>query len=208
MFGAKIKCGDCGSWYGMKVWHSTDKYKTRVWQCNCKYGDGKPHCQTPAVREEDIKERFIAAFNSMVSVKTPYLEACSAVKAVLTDTSSIDAEMEELLWEMEVIAGLTKKCIEENSSSAQNQEEYTARYNGYVDRYEKAKGRHDALTALRQEKLSKAKAIDRFLATISKREDLLTEFDNRLWLSLVDYAEVYRDGTLIFRFFDGTERIN
>ena len=134
-----------------------------------------------------------------------YLEAFSTARAVLTDTSSIDTEMEELQRELEVVAGLTKKCIEENSSSTQNQGEYAARYNGYVDRYEKAKDRHNALTALRQEKLSKAKAIDRFIATVSKREDLLTEFDTRLWLSLVDYAEVRRDGTLIFHFCDGTQ---
>ena len=113
--------------------------------------------------------------------------------------------MDELRREMEVVAGLTRKCIEENSTAAQDQEEYAARYNGYVDRYEKAKKRYDALTALRQEKLSKAKAIDRFMTTVSKREDLLTEFDNRLWMSLVDYAEVHRDGTLTFHFFDGTE---
>jgi len=53
--------------------------------------------------------------------------------------------MEELRREMEVVAGLTKKCIEENSTAAQDQEEYAARYNGYVDRYEKAKERCDAL---------------------------------------------------------------
>ena len=64
---------------------------------------------------------------------------------------------------------------------------------------------YDALTAVRQEKLSKAKTIDRFISTVSKQDDLLTEFDNRLWLSLVDYAEVHRDGTLTFHFFYGTE---
>lgn len=26
IFSNKIKCGDCGSWYGSKVWHSTDQY--------------------------------------------------------------------------------------------------------------------------------------------------------------------------------------
>ena len=143
--------------------------------------------------------------NEEIVCKKVFLEACEAAKTVLTDTSAIDAEMEELRREMEVVAGLTRKCIEENSTAAQDQEEYAARYNGYVDRYEKAKERYAALTALRQEKLSKAKAIDRFMATVSKREDLLTEFDNRLWLSLVDYAEVHRDGTLAFHFYDGTE---
>ena len=75
----------------------------------------------------------------MVADKKPYLEACEAAKTVLTDTSAIDTEMEELWREMEVVAGLTKKCIEENSTAAQDQEDYAVRYNGYVDRYEKAK---------------------------------------------------------------------
>lgn len=139
MFGAKIKCGDCGAWYGSKTWHSTDKYKTVVWQCNCKFDKNKPRCETSHITEDEIKERFLKAFNSMIADKAPYIEACAAVKAVLADTSAIDTEMRELLREMEVVAALTKKCIEENSSMAQDQEAYTARYNGYVERYEKVK---------------------------------------------------------------------
>lgn len=27
IFSNKIKCGDCGGWYGSKVWHSTDQYR-------------------------------------------------------------------------------------------------------------------------------------------------------------------------------------
>lgn len=26
-FSGMIKCGQCGSWYGSKVWHSTSKYR-------------------------------------------------------------------------------------------------------------------------------------------------------------------------------------
>ncbi len=32
IFSSKIWCGDCGSWYGSKVWHSNDKYRKVVWQ--------------------------------------------------------------------------------------------------------------------------------------------------------------------------------
>ena len=35
-FSAKIVCGDCGEYYGPKVWHSTDKYRRVIWQCNGK----------------------------------------------------------------------------------------------------------------------------------------------------------------------------
>lgn len=36
IFASKIKCGDCGGWYGAKVWHSKEKCKRIVWQCNQK----------------------------------------------------------------------------------------------------------------------------------------------------------------------------
>ena len=59
---AKIVCGDCGEWYGLKTWHSNDKYKTVIWQCNRKYDKDKPDCSTPHFTEEEIKERFLADF--------------------------------------------------------------------------------------------------------------------------------------------------
>lgn len=34
LFSGKIRCGQCGEWYGSKTWHSTSKYRRVVWQCN------------------------------------------------------------------------------------------------------------------------------------------------------------------------------
>ena len=57
IFSNKIKCGDCGGWYGSKVWHSTDQYRKVVYRCNHKYKDEK--CQTPHVTEDEVKALFI-----------------------------------------------------------------------------------------------------------------------------------------------------
>ena len=203
--GAKIRCGDCGGWYGVKVWHSTDKYRSVVWQYNSKFSEGKERCATLVLKGEDICARFISAYNSLITDKDVYLPVCETMKSVLADTGEIDTEMDELLREMEVIAGLTRKCVEENSLVAQDQAEYSARYNGYVDRYERAKARYDSLAELRREKQAKARAIDRFVATLAKRDGLLKEFDSRLRLIVLDYATVNRDKTVTFRFYDGTE---
>ena len=105
--------------------------------------------------------------------------------------------MSELLRELEVVTELIKKCIAENSSSAQDQEKYTERYNSYVDRYEKAKSRYD--------ELEHQKEIDRFISDLLKRDELLTEFDNCLWLTVADKVTVQSDGVLVFDFNDGTE---
>ena len=45
IFSSKIKCAQCGSGYGAKVWHSTDKYRRTIYRCNKKYDGHK--CQTP-----------------------------------------------------------------------------------------------------------------------------------------------------------------
>ena len=192
----------------LRLFTRPTKYRTTVWRCNCKYKDRERRCSTPALSEDEIKGRFTAAFNGIITSKEPYIAACLTAKSVLTDNSAIDAEMAELLREMEVVAELTRKCIEENSSVAQDQSEYTARYNGYVDRYERAKARYDSLAAERREKLEKAKAIDRFIHTVESRKGVLSEFDPCLWLDTVENVTVMSDGKMRFHFFDGTEITN
>ena len=197
VFSAKLVCGDCGGWYGHKTWHSTDKYRTTIWRCNQKYSDGKCICCTPAVTEDEIKSKFLNVFNGIITSKKPYISDCLTAKKVITDTAKIDAEMNDLLREMEVVTELTKKCIEENSTTLQDQEEYSARYNGYVDRYEALKKQYDSLSLERETRKEKAKSIDRFIHTIKTRENLLTEFDPHLWLTTVETVTITSDGKMI-----------
>ncbi len=126
-------------------------------------------------------------------------------KSVLTDTTAIDSQISELLREIEVITELTKKCVNENAATARDQTEYLNTYNGYVELYDKAKARYDDLQEQRNIRLTKRRAIERFIHTLAKREGLLTEFDNCLWLTTVDQVLVETDGRLLFRFFAGTE---
>lgn len=204
VLGAKIVCGDCGSFYGSKVWHSTDKYKTVIWQCNRKFKDNIC-CKTPHITEDEIKKRFLKVYNGLISDKEPVIKACEVTRDVLTDTEEIDREMSELFREIEVVTELTQKYVYDNTSSAENQETYLETYNNYVDRYEKAKSRYDELKQQRENKIAKRKATDRFISELSKREELLTEFDNCLWLTVIDKVTVRNNGTLVFRFNDGTE---
>jgi len=36
-FSAKIICGECGGFYGSKVWGSNTQYRRTIWRCNEKY---------------------------------------------------------------------------------------------------------------------------------------------------------------------------
>ena len=113
--------------------------------------------------------------------------------------------MQQLLEELDVVAELTKRCVDENSSTALDQGDYLARYNGLVERYEKAQGRIKALEKERTERMAKADAIGGFMFRLRELDQPLEHFDQRLWLEVIDHVTVQRDG-LIFRFQNGTEK--
>ena len=101
------------------------------------------------------------------------------MQATLTDCTGIDAEIESLLEEINVVTKPTKRCIAENSQTAQNQEEYAARYNGFVERYEKAKAQLEQLRATKAAREAQAEAIGAFMFEM-RELDTINEFDEEL----------------------------
>ena len=203
IFASRIVCGDCGSFYGPKVWSSNSKYRRVIWQCNNKFKGGH-RCETPHLDEKTIKARFVDAFNAVLDGKGGILADCRLMQTTLTDCTGIDAEIERLLTEIDVVTELTRRCISENAQSAQNQQEYTARYNGLVERYEKAKAQLEQLRATKTAREAQAEAIGAFMFEVQEL-DVLTEFDEKLWLTVIDTATVHSDGRMTFRFRSGTE---
>ncbi len=204
LFASRLVCGDCGSFFGSKVWHSTSKYRRVIWQCNGKF-KGKQKCTTPHLIEDEIKERFLKAYNSLMADKEQLLDACRIMQAALTDCSAIDAEMGALRQEIEVVMELTRKCIEENSRQAQNQTEYTRRYDGYVQRYEAAKAKLENLERQRLERQAQADAMGGFMFAVYESEESITEFSPKAWSAMVNTVTVHHDGRLVFRFNNGME---
>ena len=126
------------------------------------------------------------------------------MQATLTDCTGIDKEIQTLLEEIEVETELTKRCIAENSQTAQDQEEYAARYNGFAERYEKAKAQLEQLRTTKAEWETQAEAIGAFMFEMQEL-DTLTEFDEKLWLTVIDTVTVHADGRMTFKFQGGTE---
>lgn len=95
IFSGKIKCGDCGGWYGAKVWHSNDKYRRIVWQCNHKF-DKKEKCRTPHLGEEKIQELFIKAISTLFTEKEQVLKVLHKAKEQICDTSELEVRQMQL----------------------------------------------------------------------------------------------------------------
>jgi len=203
MFSSKIKCGECGCWYGTKVWHSNDKYRRVIYQCNHKYkGDKK--CSTPHVTEDEVKAVFVQAVNILLSERDELIANVQTIIAMLCGNAELEKRQAELHSELEVIVELTERCVNENARVALDQDEYTERYNSLVERYEKTKAQYDEATEAIADNAARKKQMEQFIASIESQQPI-TEFDEETWTSLVDFVTVYSEKDIRVTFRDGTE---
>ena len=202
IFSSKVKCGDCGSWYGPKVWHSNDAYRKVIWQCNHKF-DGQK-CATPTLTEDEIKELFLRAANQVIDQKEQFIAIYEQVLSRSLDTTVLDSELSDLEAEINIAAELIEECIKENAHVALDQAEYQKRYDALVARFDKAKARHTEVTDLIAERTARRHQIETYLKELRSREPL-TEFRETDWLAMVDYITVHSKNDIRVTFKDGTE---
>lgn len=76
------------------------------------------------------------------------------------DTSSLEAEVEKLLAEVESAAAAIDKLIDRNAKSALNQDEYARRFNALTTRHAKLADQHERLTSQIIDKQNRLKAYE------------------------------------------------
>ena len=205
VFSGMVKCGRCGSWYGPKVWHSTDQYRKIIWRCNHKYkGEGENDCDTPILTEDELKEAFLKAASIICSEKDEVFATYEMIRDSMFDTSALEAKRIEAEAEMNVTAKMVEDCVTENARIAQNQDEYAKRYSGLVERVEQAKSRLESLQLEITGKQAAKGMMEQFLETLESTE-MPTVFDNDMWFNMVNYATVYARDDIRFTFKNGME---
>ncbi len=81
----------------------------------------------------------------------------------------LEREKAALGQELAVLVEMTQNCIAENARVAQDQGEYQKRYNGLVERYEKAKARFDEVTEAIAERSAKGERLRREASPFRER---------------------------------------
>ncbi len=201
---SKLVCEDCGGFFGSKVWHSTDKYRKVVWQCNQKYAKGH-RCHTPSISEKDIHQAFMKAYNQLMSGKQELIRDCEAMRRVLTDCTELDAQIAAQTSELQVVSELVDALVSDNASSAKAQDAYTKNYESLVERYHAAEQKLSDLRQERKRRSAQKTSISRFIRALKEQAEFLDEWDDTIWMAMVEKAVVHRDGTLTFGFYNGVE---
>ena len=203
-FSGKIICGDCGDIFGSKTWHSTDRYRRVIWQCNGKF-KGEHKCETPHLTEGRLKELFLTVLGEYLSDRDGAIERLRYAKKVLTDTDFIDADIANLEEELNAVAAMLRVCIEQNATNIVTEESYRAAHDDLCSRYEEIESELAALQKQRDKMNADAIAIGGMMFELSELDDLPLTFNEKLWQGTVDHVTVYADERVVFRFKDGKE---
>ena len=203
IYSNKIKCGQCDSWYGSKVWHSKTKYRKCVWRCNRKF-DNERHCTTPHFTEAEIQAMFIVVVNQLISQKESIIAALEVSLETAFDTTALEVELTEVQGEIMVVSDRIQSCIYENAHVALDQEEYQKRYGALSDRFDKAKARFEEIEDAIGSKQSRRAAIETFLNNL-RDANIVDNFEVSLWCGLLDFVTVYSRDNVVFTLRNGTE---
>lgn len=204
VFASKIKCGDCGHWYGAVTWHSNDKYRRTVYRCNHKYKGGTK-CSTPAVSEDEIKQYFLQALGKLAAEKAEVMENLRGLQRTVCSTDALAAEAEGLTQEVQALEIQLRRLIAENAHTAQNQDTYEKNYRRLYEPYSEKLERLDRLNADIRERETRCGLIDTFINGINAIGGEPDYFDEDVWGSLVDCMTVYSKEKVTVTFIGGLE---
>ncbi|MGN0256461.1 MAG: recombinase family protein [Chordicoccus sp.] len=202
IFSAKIKCAECGGWYGQKIWHSNEPCRKVVWRCNKKYSkrQGCPSCNSPVLSESEIRDAFVRAMNRYLGSKDEIIENMKVARKLLNDISGLEEQRDEYAAEMNTVSELLRKANDGEGEAARSPEKRTALETRYLD----AKDAYEKCCLDIQHRQARSRRLQLFIKEIGQMDSLMEEFDPRAFGIFVDHMTVYTDKKIMVTFKDGT----
>ena len=202
VFSSKIKCGCCGSFFGSKVWHSTDKYRKVIWQCNNKYS-GQNKCNTPHIQEDTIKEKFIEAYNAINQYRNEFFESCKIICETLSDESKLDDKLSVLYSKLNNLEISLQAFIKENAMHPQEKNFYEETISDYDDKRKFYETEIESITNKKAKQHSRKEIIENMIRQMKMSDSTLKRFDEKLCRFMIDSIIVNTNGKLRFIFWNG-----
>ena len=81
-----------------------------------------------------------------------------------------------------------------------SQKECNKKYKSYEKRYIAIRDKTAKLQEQSKRRKDQADSIGAFMFELHETENPITEFDNKLWISIIESITVKKNGTLLFRF--------
>ena len=152
-----------------------------------------------------MKAAFVRTMNGIIEDKDDLIAEYKQIIRRLTDHTALDSEAKQKTEETDVVFELIRKCVAENATTTQDQEAYLERYGGLKARYEAATQQLKQIEDQRTERKQRRQKMLEFIRMLENSDGLLIEFDEGLWNATVEKVTVMVDGSMVFKWRNGTE---
>lgn len=200
-FASRVVCGDCGAFYGSKVWHSTDEYRRIIWRCNNKYA-GETKCATPHVTQEALEKAFVQVMQRVLSQKDEILTACREALDEAFDTTELDKAATRLQDQALGMAARVRQLVEENARVQRDQDEFKKDYEALLAEHAKLSEKIQAIAGQKKDKAERRRRIEIFLRMLEVQKEC-ADFETGMFVALADKVIIQRDGQMEFCFRNG-----
>lgn len=202
-FSSRIICGECGSTFRRQKVYIGKPYEKIQWSCH-QHIEDISKCRQKAVREDGIRQAFVQLWNRLASnYEAILLPLLAALKAVPGDPAQ-EKELEELekrIQELKKQSHMLRKVLADgNIGSAV----FIEQRNQMDMEMEKACHRQQLLKE--QKVFEQEIAQTEYLLTVFRnRPAIIEEFDEELFLMIIQQVTVYPAQRLGFRLKNGLE---
>ena len=204
-FTGKVVCGDCGAYYGHRVWHSNTRYRRNIWLCNEKYDNGSK-CHPPRVTDDELEQAFIVAANQMLVHKAEYIDSYEErILPLMINATPLEERRESLKAEMLKLNAEAERLIHDNATRPQDQLEYAKKFDELTQALAQKEAEITSLEEQIGELYATKKQVEIFLEALRQSdEDCIKTFRVSTWHAFVDYAEITAGKTIVFHMRDGS----
>ena len=157
-------------------------------------------CTTRHLTEEEIKQTFVKALNSLVEVKENVIAELQALTDSVCQMEELIEERGRVEQELSVLAERFEIRIRENARMAQNQTAYLKQENEIRALYLEKQGDLEKLDEQIAERERKRNTLEGMIQVVCAINGEQIAFDEDLWSGLLDHIVVMEDGQVIVVF--------
>ena len=116
-------------------------------------------------------------------------------------------QQQTALWEeSRLLEEQIQALIMQNARIAMDQEQYQKEFDELVERHSRVKQEYEEQAIAAEQDVGRVAQIDYFISTLEELNAPVTEFDEQLWISMVDHVVVHSKEDIRVVYRDGIEK--
>ena len=153
-----------------------------------------------------IKEAFVDSLNEKFANKEEVLDNLRAIRNLLSGGENTLQQQTALLQESQLLEEQIQALIMQNARISMDQEKYQEEFDELVERHRKVKQEYEEQALASEQDIGRVAQIDYFINTLEEMDAPVTEFDDQLWISMVDHVVVHSKDDIRVVYRDGIEK--